>query len=143
MSLTVYKVIFKGSNETKEKNLTLTFKSVFYEDPIKIPAKYVLGLKKLSEINKNIVIFKNIDEVTQFGQDLSSIPYNYYFILLFQLKNKKTGFLIGNTKKMGNILIGIWPFNREQTQISKEKIYEILDHLINKAHEYSKICLIN
>ena len=131
MSLTVYKVIFKGNNETKEKNLTLTFKSVIY------------GLKKLSEINKNIVIIKNIDEITQFGKDISLISYNYYFILLFQLKNKKTGFLIGNTKKMGDILIGIWPFNREQTQISKEKVYETLDTIINKAHEYSKICLIN
>jgi len=143
MSLTVYKVIFKGNNETKEKNLTLTFKSVIYEEPIKIPAKFILGLKKLSEINKNIVFFKNIDEITQFDQDISLISYNYYYILLFQLKNEKTGFLIGNTKKMGDILIGIWPFNREQTQISTEKIYEKLDNIISKAHEYSKICLIN
>ena len=143
MSLTVYKVIFKGNNETKEKNLTLTFKSVIYEEPIKIPAKFILGLKKLSEINKNIVFFKNIDEITQFDQDISLISYNYYYILLFQLKNEKTGFLIGNTKEMGDILIGIWPFNREQTQISTEKIYEKLDNIINKADEYSKICLIN
>lgn len=143
MSLTVYKVIFKGNNETKEKNLTLTFKSVIYEEPIKIPAKFILGLKKLSEINKNIVFFKNIDEITQFDQEISLISYNYYYILLFQLKNEKTGFLIGNTKKMGDILIGIWPFNREQTQISTEKIYEKLDNIINKADEYSKICLIN
>ena len=143
MSLSVYKVIFKGNYETKEKSLSLTFKSVLYEDPIKIPAKYILGLKKLSEINKNIVIIKNIDAITQFGKDISLISYNFYLILLFQLKNQKTGFLIGNTKKMGNILIGIWPFNREQTQISKEKIYEKLDNIINKAHEYSKICLIN
>lgn len=143
MSLTVYKVIFKGNNGTKEKNLTLIFKSVIYEEPIKIPAKFILGLKKLSEINKNIVFFKNIDEITQFGQDISLISYNYYYVLLFQLKNEKTGFLIGNTKKIGDILIGIWPFNREQTQISTEKIYEKLDNLINKAHEYSKICLIN
>ena len=86
MSLTVYKVIFKGNNETKEKNLTLTFKSVIYEEPIKIPAKFILGLKKLSEINKNIVFFKNIDEITQFDQDISLISYNYYYVLLFQAR---------------------------------------------------------
>ena len=143
MSLSVYKVIFKGNNEVMEKNLTLTFKSVISDEPIKIPSHFILELKKLSEINKNIILFKNIDEITQFGKDISLISYNYYLILLFQLKNKKTGFLIGNTKKMGNILIGIWPFNREQTQISKEKIYEKLDNIINKAHEYSKICIIN
>jgi hypothetical protein len=143
MSLTIYKVTFKGNNETKEKNLTLTFKSVISADPIKIPSGFILKLKKLSETNKNVVIFKNINDVIKFGQDSSLVSFNYYYILLFQLKNEMTGFLIGNVKKIGDILLGIWPFNKQQNQLSTEKIRKRFNEFINNTYEYRKICLIN
>ena len=142
MSLTNYKVTFKGNNETKEKNLTLTFKSVISADPIKIPSGFILELKKLSETNKNVVIFKNIKDVIKFGQESSLVSFNYYYILLFQLKNEMTGFLIGNVKKIGDILLGTWPFNKQQNQLSTEKIRKRLNKVINNTYEYRKICLI-
>jgi len=143
MSLTIYKVTFKGNNETKEKNLTLTFKSVISADPIKIPSGFILKLKKLSETNKNVVIFKNINDVIKFGQESSLVSFNYYYILLFQLKNEMTGFLIGNVKKIGDILLGTWPFNKQQNQLSTEKIRKRFNKVINNTYEYRKICLIN
>ncbi|MFW9898157.1 MAG: hypothetical protein ACFFDO_02725 [Candidatus Thorarchaeota archaeon] len=143
MSLTIYKVVFKGNNETIEKHLTLIFKSVISADPIKIPSGFILELKKLSETNKNVVIFKNIDEVIKFGQESSLVSFNYYYILLFQLKNEMTGFLIGNVKRIGDILLGTWPFNKQQNQLSTEKIRESFNKVINNTYEYRKICLIN
>ncbi|MFX0188796.1 MAG: hypothetical protein ACFE8A_13790 [Candidatus Hodarchaeota archaeon] len=143
MSLTIYKVTFKGNNETKEKNLTLTFKSVFSADPIKIPSGFILELKKLSETNKNIVIFKNINDVINFGQESYLVSFNYYYILLFQLKNEMTGFLIGNVKRIGDVLLGTWPFNKQQNQLSTEKIVKRFKKIINSPYEYRKICLIN
>jgi hypothetical protein len=143
MSLTIYKVTFKGNYETKEKNLTLTFKSVISADPIKIPSGFIFELKKLSETNKNVVIFKNINDVIKFGQESSLVSFNYYYILLFQLKNEMTGFLIGNVKKSGDILLGTWPFNKQQNQLSTEKIRKRFNEVINNTYEYRKICLIN
>jgi len=143
MSLDIYKVIFKGTNKTSEKNLTLTFKSVLSEEPIKIPTRFISELKKLSETNKNIVIFKNIDNLTEYGQKSPLFSLNYYYILLFQLKKELIGFLIGNAKKMGDILLGKWPFNRQQSQFSSEELRSRINHILNYSHEYSKICLIN
>ncbi|MFX1395278.1 MAG: hypothetical protein ACFFAH_17185 [Promethearchaeota archaeon] len=143
MSLDVYKVIFKGNNKTSEKNLTLTFKSVLSEKPIKISTRFILELKKLSETNKNIVIFKNIDHLTEYGQKSPLFSFNYYYILLFQLKKEFTGFLMGNAKKMGDILLGTWPFNSQKSQFSFEQIIKTFNHILNNTHEYSKICLIN
>jgi len=75
------------------------------------------------------------------GKESSLLSYNYYFIILFTTKDdKKKGFLIGNEKKSGDILIGTWPFNDE---FSTEKIPEIINNLVKNFNEYKEICLIN
>ncbi|MFX1259093.1 MAG: hypothetical protein ACFFAN_14640 [Promethearchaeota archaeon] len=143
MSYSVYKVIFKENKETNKNKLTLTFRSIKIDYPIKIPIHYILQLKKLSETNQTIITFRNIDEVIKFGKDISEKLIKNYIILLFQSKQKKEGFLIGNVKDLGIILIGIWPFNEKQILITAEKFYEKLNDLIKNSQDYSKICLIN
>jgi len=142
MNTIVYKVIFNGIKEIKEKTFNLSFKGVILDSSFKIPSDFFSELKKLSDLNQNILIFKNIDEVIKLGGDISLDAVYYYNVLLFQLKNQKEGFLIGNTKKKGDILLGTWPFNKIYED-SKNVISERLNNLLSKHDEYDKICLIN
>jgi hypothetical protein len=144
MSPINYKVILKGSKREDEKGLSLTFRSLDSKKPISIPPQIILELKKLSEKSPIIITFQNIEEVLKIGSGPSLSDFNYYFVILYTAKKnkKKIGFLIGNVKNLGDVLIGIWPFNEQLTEKSKENILESFDNLIKKPHEYSEIALI-
>ncbi len=142
--MTIYKVIFKGSKETEVTELALTFKSGDFDKPIKILADFFLKLKKISETNDNIIDFKNIEEVVEIGQSNSGSSYNYHLVLLFTNKSSqiKEGYLIGNVKKLGDILIGVYPFNKDISALTPELFSEKINRLLTKPREYSNICLI-
>ncbi|MGQ4873740.1 MAG: hypothetical protein ACTSVV_02155 [Promethearchaeota archaeon] len=139
----VFKVIFKGEDENISQ-LNLTFKSILNDKPIKINPQIILNIKKLGEISKNVLIFQNISEVIPYGSTLN-YSFNYFFVILYIIKENKIkrGFLIGNIKKIGDILVGIWPFNNSDTFYDLENFISQLTDLINNPHKYSNICLIN
>jgi hypothetical protein len=144
MNGSIYKVIFKGDQIKETEFLSLTFKNIISERPIHIPADFFSNLKILSEKNQNITNFQNIEEVLRFGETSANYKFNYYIIVLFTSKrnNKKEGFLIGNVKKLGDILIGIWPFNNESYSFSREIILDKLNELFNQYNNFKSICLI-
>ena len=139
-----FKVIFKGSKDAENENLTLTFKKINSPTIMNVPVTVISELKILSEKSQNIVIFQNIEEVIEIGNDSSRELYNYYYVLIYTSKSdsKKEGFLIGNVKKKGDIIIGVWPFNKQIVELSPEEILELFNNLIKKPHEYSNISLI-
>ena len=105
----IYKVIFRAHDQFEYKNLTLSFKSLEFKKHISIPAKFTLELKKLSETNQHIITFQNIEEVLIMGNPTEGHTYNYYLIILYTYKSngKKIGYLIGNVKNLGDIIIGV------------------------------------
>jgi len=145
MDFNIYKVIFKGVQGSENKKLTLSFKDITSDKPIKVTTQFILELKKLSELSQNILYFQNIEEVVVIGSKKSRYSYNYYFIVLYTLKSDgaKVGYLIGNVKKLGDIVVGVWPFNLQTTDLSSEKVLKNYRNLINKPHEYANICLID
>jgi len=144
MSLIVYKVIFKGNVENEIKDLTLTFKEISYNEPINVSPKYISMLKKLSQTSQNIINFQNIKEVIRIGENTTGFIINYYIVLLYitKLNGNKKGFLIGNVKNRGDILLGIWPFTQKSDILTSEEIDSIFNDLIAKPQNYRKICLI-
>ncbi|MFX0057245.1 MAG: hypothetical protein ACFE85_05625 [Candidatus Hodarchaeota archaeon] len=144
MNGSIYKVIFKGDQAEEVEFLSLTFKNVITEKPIHIPTQFFSNLKILSETNQSVINFQNIEEVLSFGETSADYKFNYYIIVLFTNKkdNKKEGFLIGNVKKLGDILIGIWPFNDERHSISPEIILGKFNELVNQPNNFENICLI-
>ena len=139
MSAPIFKVIFKGTKETDQDNLNLIFKNLISEK-ISFPANIVLELKEISKYNRNVISFQNISEVLEVGKEFTTI-FNYYYILLLTYKKgNKRGFLIGNEKKKGDILIGTWPFDEE---LSNKEIIEIINGLIKNIDHYIQICIIN
>lgn len=144
MSLTVYKVIFKGNIENDIKGLTLTFKEISYNEPINVTPKYISMLKKLSQASQNIINFQNIKEVIRIGENTPGFLINYYIVLLYitKLNGNKKGFLIGNVKNKGDIILGIWPFTQKSDILTSEEIDSIFNDLIAKPQNYRKICLI-
>ena len=145
MDSIIYKVIFKAIQHMENKNLTLNFKNLAFKKPIIVPSRFLQELKILSEKSENILIFQNIEEVITVGNINSNVNYNYYLIILFTLKSGKDkyGYLIGNVKNLGDITIGIWPFNREVSELTPEIIIENYNNIINNPSDYSKICLIS
>jgi len=139
-----FKIIFKGSKDVENENLTLTFKKVNSTKNVSVPAAVISEIKNLSEKSENIIVFQNIEEVIEIGSDSSRELYNYYYILIYTYKSavKKEGFLIGNRKKKGDVIIGVWPFNKQVEEFSAEEIHETFNNLIKKPHEYSNISLI-
>lgn len=145
MDFNIYKVIFKGVQESENKSLTLSFKCIASDKPIKVPSQFILELKKLSEISQNILYFQNIEEVLIIGTRKALYSYNYYFVVLYTIKSDgtKLGYLIGNVKKLGDIVVGVWPFNLKTMDLSSDKLLKNYDNLINNPHEYTNIGLID
>jgi len=145
MDSIIFKVIFRAQEQFENKNLTLSFKHLAFENPLSIPVTSILELKKLSETNQHIITFQNIEEVLIIGNPIDDYLYNYYLVILFSLKTdgKKTGFLIGNIKKLGDLIIGVWPFNTQIKNTSGEIILDTYNDIIKSPHNYSNICLIS
>jgi hypothetical protein len=144
MSSVVYKVIFKGTEGDEEDNFTLTFKEISINEPIKVSPQQLSTLKRFSQTAQNIINFQNIEEVIRIGEPTIGLIINYYIVLLFitKLDHQRKGFLIGNVKGKGDVLLGIWPFTQKLEFSNSNKINKIFNDLIKKPENYNKICLI-
>jgi hypothetical protein len=143
MDSIIYKVIFKAFEQLENKNLTLSFKDLNLENPIPIPATLITQLKNLNTRDNNVIVFQNIEEVIVVGNAESKFSYNYYLVILFTSNGEKQGHLIGNVKKLGDILIAIWPFNLDYSNITSEKIHEIYNSMIKNPEKFDNLCLIS
>lgn len=143
MDSIIYKVIFKAFEQFENKNLTLSFKDLGAKNPITIPAKFILELKNLSEKNDKVVYFQNIEEVIIVGNVKTNYSFNYYLVILFISNGEKQGYLIGNIKKFGDIIIGVWPFNQQLSKMTPETIHKNYNNIIKNPNNFSKICLIS
>lgn len=143
MDSIIYKVIFKAIEQFENKNLTLSFKDLGAKNPITVPAKFILELKNLSEKKGKVVYFQNIEEVIIVGNVKTSYNFNYYLVLLFISNGEKQGYLIGNVKKLGDIIIGVWPFNQQLSKMTPETIHKNYSNIIKNTDSFSKICLIS
>lgn len=145
MDSIIYKVIFKAIHQFENKNLTLNFKNLIFDKPITLPHKLIPKLKDLSEKSDTIIVFQNIEEVIIVGNVKPQYEYNYYIVILFTLitNEEKQGYLIGNVKNIGDIIIGTWPFNQQETDLTPETILEKSKDLLNNPEKYNKICVIS
>ncbi len=145
MDLVTFKVIFRAFEQFEKKNLSLSFLNIISEKRIEIPNNLILKLKHLSEKKKTIIDFQNIEEVILLGNPKSNYIFNFYLVILYtlKLKGKQQGYLIGNVKKWGYLLIGVWPFNIELSTITEDDILKNLKDIVNNLTKYSKICLIS
>lgn len=145
MDLVTFKVIFRAFEQFEKKNLSLSFLNIISEKRIEIPNNLILKLKHLSEKKKTIINFQNIEEVILLGNPKSNYIFNFYLVILYtlKLKGKQQGYLIGNVKKWGYLLIGVWPFNIKLSTITEDDILKNLKDIVNNLTKYSKICLIS
>ena len=143
MSTIFYKVIFKGIKGDSSESYSLTFKNIIQEKPIHVPSQFFSRLKLLSQKQTNVINFQNIREVVKIGASRTNYDFNYYIVVLFTslADGEKEGFLVGNLKKLGDILIGIWPFNKENSSISSEYILNKLN-LLTDGSKFKDISVI-
>jgi hypothetical protein len=143
MSSIFYKVIFEGTKEDSSDSYSLTFKDIFSDNQIQISSQFFTTLRVLSQKDSNIVHFQNIKEVIKNGNPSIKIEINYYIAILYTKLNdgKKEGFLVGNIKNMGDMLIGKWPYNEENVSDSKDFHIQKLDLLTNSS-KFNNICVI-
>jgi hypothetical protein len=141
MSAIFYKVIFKGINQ-EETPYSLTFRRLNTQKPIQISSSKISTLRNLSETSERVISFQNIQLVIKIGEGIEPYSFNYYIVLLYktQSEQRMEGFLIGNAKKLGDLLIGIWPFNKDMN-ITPEMIQEKFNKFIEK-NDIDKIALI-
>jgi hypothetical protein len=145
MESIIFKVIFKATERSSEKNLNLSFKLLNTDEPIIVPTNSIQRLKTLSEAENEIIYFTNIEEVIIEGNVDHKYNYIYYLVLLFTLKTtgEQRGYLIGNVKNLGDLIIGIWPFNLPLSRSRSEIVKENFDDIIRNPENYTKICLIS
>ncbi|KKN69662.1 hypothetical protein LCGC14_0438510 [marine sediment metagenome] len=139
-----YKVIFKAIENVENKNLMMSFKNLNSTTPIAIPSEFINKLRDLSENLENIIHFQNIEEVLIIGNLVSRYNHNYYLINLFERVNgEKQGYLIGNVNELGDIVLGVWPFNRQLLKLTPDVIINTFDEMIKSPTNYRKICIIS
>ena len=143
MDSIIYKVIFKAIEQFENRNLTLSFKDLNVKNPIPIPANLILELRNLSTKNNKVISFQNIEEVIVVGNTETKFRYNHYLVILFTSNGEKQGHLIGNVKNLGDILIGVWPFNLQVSNMTPEIILEHYINIIKNSEKFSNICLIS
>ena len=146
MNNITYKVIFRDMEENDSPEESLTFKNVISGNYIFIPSNFITSMRELSEKSEDVVYFQNISEVIIQSWDYNPPSFNYYIVLLLLSKKdkKKEGYLIGNIKKLkGDILMGIWPFNRDVENINSKLIQNDFNSLLTNYEEYSKITIIH
>jgi hypothetical protein len=143
MTKIFYKVIFKGVKGDSSESYSLTFKNIIQEKPINIPSQFFSSLKTLSQKQPSVINFQNIREVVKIGDQNAIYDFKYYIVVLYTslADGKKEGFLVGNLKKLGDILIGIWPFNQENISISSEHFLKQLN-LLTDGNKFKDICVI-
>ncbi|MFW9952856.1 MAG: hypothetical protein ACFFKA_22270 [Candidatus Thorarchaeota archaeon] len=143
MSTIFYKVIFKGIKGDLSESYSLTFKNIIQETPINVPSEFFSSLKLLSQKQPNVITFQNIREVVIIGDLKPNYDFNYYIVILYTslADGKKEGFLVGNLKKQGDVLIGIWPFNQDITSISSDHFLKKLN-LLTYNNRFKDICVI-
>ncbi len=143
MSLIFYKVIFEGIKEDSSDSYSLTFKDIFDDNQIQISSQFFTTLRVSSQKESNVVHFQNIKEVIKIGNPSIKIEINYYIAILYTNLNdgKKEGFLVGNIKNMGDMLIGEWPYNEENVSNLKDLYLQKLDLLTNSS-KFNNICVI-
>jgi hypothetical protein len=144
MNSIIYKVIFRALEQFESKNLTLSFRSLKLEKPISLPAKFFEDLEKKSEKDNHFINFQNIEEVLIIGNPILDYSYNYFLVILCtsKLDGKKTGYLIGNVKNLGDIIIGVWPFNKQIKELTEDKVFDLFNEIIENPDKFSSICLI-
>jgi len=143
MSLIFYKVIFEGTKEDSSDSYSLTFKDICSDNQIQISSQFFTSLRVVSQKESTVVHFQNIKEVIKIGNPSIKIEINYYIAILYTNLNdgKKEGFLIGNVKNMGDMLIGEWPYNEDTVSNSKDFYLQKLDLLTNSSN-FKNICVI-
>lgn len=142
MSFIFYKVIFRSIGEMEESSLSLTFSNVISDKYINM-THYITSIKNMSDLHENIINFQNIEEVIIMGANSHLLSFNYYIVILVTHKDeKKEGYLIGNTKKLGDLLIGSWPFSQNTIETQSDKILKRLDEIISNYVNIKKISLI-
>lgn len=148
MNSVIFKVLLKGTEQDENKSVdskTLSFRSILTEDIIKIPSHYISSLKSMSENFENIITFQNLEEVIIIGELSREFSINYYIVILFSMKSeqKRNGFLIANIKKIGDALIGIWPFTEEIDRLDEDYIHKKFNDFINNHDDYKNLVIIN
>jgi hypothetical protein len=142
MNIVFYKVIFRGIGEMQESSLSLTFNSVISDKYLNM-THYITSIKNLRDFDEDLINFQNIEEVIIMGANNNPLPFNYYIVILLVCKNeKKEGYLIGNNKKLGEVLIGFWPFNQNYNEIQYGEILKRFDQIIINQNNVKKISLI-
>ncbi len=142
MNIVFYKVIFRGIGEMQESSLSLTFNSVISDKNLNM-THYITSIKNLRDFDEDLINFQNIEEVIIMGANNNPLSFNYYIVILLVCKNeKKEGYLIGNNKKLGEVLIGFWPFNQNYNEIQYDGILKRFDQIIINQNNVKKISLI-
>lgn len=143
MTTIFYKVIFRGIKGDSSESYSLTFKNIIQDKTINIPSQFFSSLKLLSQKQPSVINFQNIREIVKIGDQNVNYDFNYYIVVLYTslADGKKEGFLVGNLKKLGDILIGIWPFNQENISISSEHFLKQLN-LLTDGNKFKDICVI-
>ena len=144
MNPVIYKVIFRALERFESRNLTLSFKNLEFSTPVSLPNKF-REFRDISVNSDHVMSFQNIEEVLIIGNPSVEYSYNYFLVILYTSKadGEKNGFLIGNVKNLGDVIIGVWPFNKELNNITEENVLNSLKDVIENPDKFSSICLIS
>ena len=146
MNNVTYKVIFREKEIINASEQSLTFANILSENYLFLPSNFISSIKTLSEQNNNVIYFQNISEIIVQGWENDPLLFNFYLVILLIPKKEgnKEGFLIANIKKLkGDILIGVWPINRELDDFNSKSIEKYFNKIITNYEDFSKIALIH
>ena len=139
-------MIFREKENIDVSEHSLTFANVISKNYLYLPSNFISSIKTLSDQSDNIIYFQNISEVIVQGWEKEPLLFNHYLVILLISKKeeKKEGFLIGNMKKVkGDILIGVWPNNRELNDFNSKSIQRYFNDILANYEDFSKIVLIH
>ncbi|TFF87182.1 MAG: hypothetical protein EU550_03760 [Promethearchaeota archaeon] len=142
MNKSYYKVSFFDNRNLDSEPISLVFRKVEKSPSDSFVTNLIDTIRNYDTEKFEFITIKNIKNVLELSDSFSLSKFSDFTVVLFENgeTDKKKGFLIGNKKEIGLVIIGYWPFYSKEN-LSAEELKNICNSIISDLSAFDRILL--
>jgi len=142
MNKSYYKVSFFDNRNLDSEPISLVFRKVEKSPSDSFISNLIDTIRNYDTDKTEFIVIKNIKNVLELSDSFSLSKFSDFTVVLFEIDetDKKKGFLIGNSKEIGQAIIGYWPFYSNEN-LSVEELENICNTIITDLSTFDRILI--